>query len=938
MPTPEEVLVFDDSKKLLLDSARALEYGNLELVNAHLERVWTLGAELMEDEEYQGRGRMVKYYAESIVRRAYGLQPSTPYFYSLLPCYYHWAPFDKIEPNVLFPCYSDWAPFHKIEPNDLNLKRKKQVHLIDFYLPHLYDGGFNRPYLFDGLSKVCGESETVCVRLSVVLPPFLKNRVDFRKEEEYLARKAEEENIKLKDFKIVYANNLGEVDDAVLPRRVEEDEALVIFYSNKLHSLEEGQGIAGKAVQSNEPFLFEPDITQLEQPDYPFASAVREFGPHAVVAICLENNYNNDIYVLEFFIPPSEETPMTPDSLARHIFDNLSNMKKRGTKLVIKDSELTLLPGTGSEHQSVGEGNSSFDQDRSRMDAARMFIKLQLPFNMVGHESFSNFVKNLQPMFKVQSQEALSSDILRVYQEEKGNQLDNDIMRSSSACLPDIHDIYKKQSQLEIRDYPLMSVRSDNSWRRTCSLVLAIAAILDPRFKFDLVEFSYSTIYGPDSAGNDLAMIRRTLTNIFNEYASNIYSLNDTNALASLSVAEEKTMETFQKWYNSKMKITTETSELDKYLQEPIICLETEQFEVLGWWSAHASKFPILGRMARDILAIPMSTIIQQGSSLNEKVMMDNPIFKGLDPQIIEAMICGKDWLESPQETSSAVEPVLRENNGQPPAHPLDHLSSESDHKEAPSLPKGSSRPTWSEEDVRTYLMYPLTEKESEYLLKWQSHQISGAQDKILDKALAPLLLIPPSDVHLQNPKQYYIDDRVVNQFFILLKRRYDKFPSKYLKHHSFDSAAAVFLPMCLNQHWLLFCADIDSKNLLWLDSFGYAQLAYANEKAVIRKWFKEVVLPAMDQPKPNDTDWPYIIPTEVPLQKNTVDCGLFVMKYADCLTHGNNDFPFTQDDMPHFRHRTFLDLIHGEIHYKQVQKELTGCEMDVDKSLDSIG
>ncbi|OMP03265.1 Peptidase C48, SUMO/Sentrin/Ubl1 [Corchorus olitorius] len=1394
--------IFDDFRKLLLFCAKALEDGDLKLVDALLERIWTSAP---ADEL---TGRFVKYYAEGIVRRAYGLHPSLPYFNLKVPdCQWLFYPFNyELKPNVL--------------------EGKKQVHLIDFYLPHLYYD-HEQPYLFRGLSKVCG-----FVRVSVVLPPFLEKTVDFRQEGQYLARQAERVNIKLKGFEMVYANSLGEMDHPLmldLMGRREGDEAVVIFYTNKLnrlvvkegaleeellrlaqinpdvvfiaepnanhnepnfirrlhrsysyyfydhwafgteeenikrgdignilgcegkdrvvrhlslhqwrslflsaalpipltpnhdfygeekgcllkhnyflsawkfnsvdhfdstsfnsllrefnpgpetvepipvskehssmnrlaafaeihdmledicfkyeiplaltwlcganitmsdsykkltlsletvasyyidyesqhfmqvcseYNLEEGRGIAGKALQSNEPFLFEPDITQLEQPDYPFASAACEFGSHAVVAICLENNYTDDIYVIEFFIAPSKEKPMTPESLAMAycIFTILNNMKKRfvtlrnhgstkvdfqkgaetsninqhvtmpmrssllasyegdeirnalplnhnqqwgetsnsktgdmqaaisldplepriapilmpyygvqqtqgphdelvenadhtfepkgGTKLVMKDSELTLLPGSASAKQSVGEGNSSFDLDRSRMDVARMVIKHQLPLNMVESEFFSILLKNLQPMFKLQSQEALSSDILCVYREEKGrlieyfdklscrlnltvslwmddlekvtcscfavqfvddnwvlkkkiiafkslghendfepkiyletlesllaewkfdkklcsltirnfasssleideeirkswhrfeasyplstfyisfdgsisdllvkdksSELNASVSKTPTACLlQDIFNMYKKQSRHE-KDCPFMNVKYDNNWR-TCSLVLAIAAILDPRFKFDFVEFLYKTIYGDNSARIHLTKIRSALTEIFDDYANNFWSgkslLDDPDPLASLN-AEENIMDSFQRCYNSKRKNPTEASELDEYLQEPIIRPETEQFEVLGWWFEHALKFPTLGRMARDILAIPMSTVVQD-SSLDEKILMDNPIFKGLDPQIIEAMICGKDWLESPKETSqasSAVEPSIRENNATPLAHPseLDHLSSESDEEE-PSLPKGSlrnqARPTWSEEDVRKYLISPLTTKDVECLSKWQSHQIGTevGPDKILDEKLAPLLLIPPTnDVHSQNPQQYYIDDTVVNQFFTLLKRRYDKYPHKYLKHHSFDSTAAIhlfddktkdfsrwvkqeelvgisklFLPISLNQHWLLFCADIDNKNLLWLDSIEYDGMAYAYVKEVIRRWFLNFVLPTMGYNEPND--WPYI-PTKVPLQNNSVDCGLFVMKYADCLTHGNY-FPFTQDDMPHFRRRTFLDLYRGRIH-----------------------
>ena len=193
-----------------------------------------------------------------------------------------------------------------------------------------------------------------------------------------------------------------------------------------------------------------------------------------------------------------------------------------------------------------------------------------------------------------------------------------------------------------------MNVKFDNNWS-TSSLVLAIAVVLDPRFNFAFVEFSYNTIYGRDAAKIHLIMIRNAFTGIFNEYASNMYS--DTNSSTLLN-AEENTMESFHKWTNSQRNVNTEPSwksELDKYVDQRIISFNPE-FDILSWWREQASNFTVLGRMVRDILAIPMSSIIS-GSTFNEKVVMDNPIFSGLDPQIIEAMICGRDWLESPKES-----------------------------------------------------------------------------------------------------------------------------------------------------------------------------------------------------------------------------------------------------------------------------------------------
>ncbi|XP_022722129.1 uncharacterized protein LOC111279409 [Durio zibethinus] len=362
-----------------------------------------------------------------------------------------------------------------------------------------------------------------------------------------------------------------------------------------------------------------------------------------------------------------------------HLRNHLQRCKKRAAKV-----------GRGDlKNESVSEGNSSFDQDRSRMDVARMIIKNQFPLKIVEDEFFTNTLKNLQPMFKLQSQEALSFDIIHVYKEKKHklfqyfdklscrfnltislwahdpekivdnsgeknveNSIDGAI-KTSNACLWDIFGIYKKLSQQDGRGYPLMNVKFDNNCR-TCSLVLAIAAVLDPQFRFDVLEFSYKAIYGYGDAKIHLRMIRDTLTDIFDEYArimSNEALFSNDNNSSTLLNTEENTKESFHRWYNSKRNTEASSiSELDMYLRQPITISSNLDLDILGWWCEQASSFPILARMVRDILAIPMSSIIS-GSTFHEKVMMDNPIFSGLDPQIIEAMICGRDWLGSPEES-----------------------------------------------------------------------------------------------------------------------------------------------------------------------------------------------------------------------------------------------------------------------------------------------
>lgn len=69
------------------------------------------------------------------------------------------------------------------------------------------------------------------------------------------------------------------------------------------HPLQKGQGVAGNAILSNNPF-FSSDVRDYDMRDYPLAHHARKFGLHAAAAIRLQSTYTgNDDYVLEFFFP-----------------------------------------------------------------------------------------------------------------------------------------------------------------------------------------------------------------------------------------------------------------------------------------------------------------------------------------------------------------------------------------------------------------------------------------------------------------------------------------------------------------------------------------------------------------------------------------------------------------------------------------------------------
>uniref|UniRef100_A0A7N2MTP8 NLP1-9 GAF domain-containing protein n=1 Tax=Quercus lobata TaxID=97700 RepID=A0A7N2MTP8_QUELO len=69
------------------------------------------------------------------------------------------------------------------------------------------------------------------------------------------------------------------------------------------HHLEEGQGIAGKALQSNHPFFYS-DVKNYDISEYPLVHHARKFGLNAAVSIRQRSTYTGeDDYILELFLP-----------------------------------------------------------------------------------------------------------------------------------------------------------------------------------------------------------------------------------------------------------------------------------------------------------------------------------------------------------------------------------------------------------------------------------------------------------------------------------------------------------------------------------------------------------------------------------------------------------------------------------------------------------
>ncbi|KAL6542547.1 hypothetical protein OROMI_024149 [Orobanche minor] len=84
------------------------------------------------------------------------------------------------------------------------------------------------------------------------------------------------------------------------------------------------------------------------------------------------------------------------------------------------------------------------------------------------------------------------------------------------------------------------------------------------------------------------------------------------------------------------------------------------EFDILHWWKLNGPKFPILARMAQDILAIPTSSVASENSfSKCRRIITDTR--SSPHHGSVETLMCVKDWL--PDIKDGRFEKVLVDNS-----------------------------------------------------------------------------------------------------------------------------------------------------------------------------------------------------------------------------------------------------------------------------------
>lgn len=84
-------------------------------------------------------------------------------------------------------------------------------------------------------------------------------------------------------------------------------------------------------------------------------------------------------------------------------------------------------------------------------------------------------------------------------------------------------------------------------------------------------------------------------------------------------------------------------SELEKYLAEETEA-NTTKFDILEWWKFKSSRFPVLSRLARDVLAVPISAVPSEFAFSTGGRVLDK-FRSSLTPFMLQALIRTQDWM-----------------------------------------------------------------------------------------------------------------------------------------------------------------------------------------------------------------------------------------------------------------------------------------------------
>lgn len=207
-----------------------------------------------------------------------------------------------------------------------------------------------------------------------------------------------------------------------------------------------------------------------------------------------------------------------------------------------------------------------------------------------------------------------------------------------------------------------MKTKFDKYWSKLEDMnkILLIVVVLDPRYKMLYLEYFFPKLQqdknNGDLVGLMVSEVKSMFLKLFKAYAASDpeaaqASLDVTLPKSANAIADDcedshaQNIQGFKKLRQEKDVVEIK-DEVDKYLLEAAEDPANLKFDLLGWWKENAPRYPILSQIARDVFAVPASTVASESAfSLGKRVV--DPFRASLTPRMVECLVCSSDWLRA---------------------------------------------------------------------------------------------------------------------------------------------------------------------------------------------------------------------------------------------------------------------------------------------------
>ncbi|KAH9707839.1 BED-type domain-containing protein [Citrus sinensis] len=213
------------------------------------------------------------------------------------------------------------------------------------------------------------------------------------------------------------------------------------------------------------------------------------------------------------------------------------------------------------------------------------------------------------------------------------------------------------------------------------NMLLFVANVLDPRCKLEFVTFCFSNMYESRKVEELKSNIKELLMKLYNSYiggsdvrnsggvcCGDIYDGSSGGggggggggASASSSIMSIDLFSSFKMMKQSSNDDISSKNDVEKYLTDANESTSDAHFDILTWWKLNGHRYPILSQIAKDVLAIPVSTVASESAFSTGGRVLD-PFRSSLTHKTVESLICTQNWLRSTLLGERIIQPTQEE-------------------------------------------------------------------------------------------------------------------------------------------------------------------------------------------------------------------------------------------------------------------------------------